>query len=160
MRGLNDGRRGHHHVNRALSTEPPARVSASTVLSVSSVERYASQCEGAPAGRLSSPCIPLTTRPRDAHDRTVHRRWELSPRPWRECGGPAPSGGGGRAAKGTKDRAARVTAAEVSQSPISGLASESEHHDKVIIGRCALKCNRSHYCSRSPARIVRLLFIA
>ena len=50
-----------------------------------------------------------------------------------EGGGPAPAGGGGRAAKGTKNRAAEITAAEVSQSPISGLANGSQDHDNVII---------------------------
>ena len=74
--------------------------------------------------------------------------------------GPTPSGGGGRAAKGTKDRAVRITAAEVSQSPISGLASEGEHHDNVIIGQRALKYNQGHCYSRILAHIVRLLFIS
>jgi hypothetical protein len=52
-----------------------------------------------------------------------------------------PRGGRGRAAKGDQEPRGEITAAEVSQSPISELASGSEHHDNVIIGWCALQCN-------------------
>lgn len=66
LRVLHKSHPARHHVEGGLRTLPPARTSASTVLSVSSTEKYVSQCEG-PAGRGSSlfakPCIPPTVRP-------------------------------------------------------------------------------------------------
>jgi hypothetical protein len=51
-----------------------------------------------------------------------------------------------------QDRAAKIAAAEVSQSPASGLASGGKHHGNMIIG-CCTEMLPGHRCSRFRARL-------